>query len=259
MDIKKLREYFKKQGIDSVIFDMDSTLVDTDPYYIDKMIEISLMCVIELFPNESKEKHTKLTEEILLLSGEIHRRKDNPLLITDLSVQSFEEYMQKNGEDLTKERMNVIKRMIKEYFKDFYTNSPVIFPDTIKILNLVESVGIPIGIYSHAQVEWTKVKIEYIKREYRKRYKKEIELPFFTTDINEQKNNDGWVLAAKNLGFNLERSLVVGDNFKADIEAAISGGCKNLIHISDEKVEIEKYPNICILSSKDIGGIFNNL
>ncbi len=47
------------------------------------------------------------------------------------------------------------------------------------------------GVYSHAQESWTKKKIEKIQKAFKNKYKQDLDLPFYTTDINDLKDSIG--------------------------------------------------------------------
>jgi len=57
------------------------------------------------------------------------------------------------------------------------------------------------------------------------------EIPYLATDISLKKDYVSWQKAVKMIDTRMQNTLVVGDNFYADILPAIQAGCKNLIWI----------------------------
>lgn len=249
------KKFFLENNIKSVLFDMDSTLVDTNKYFRDEMVAASLIAVKALHYQESKYRQLQIAKNIYSLSVEIHRSLGYPLLVDVSTKLGIDRYVEENKMEFIEKSW--VYRMINDFFSDFYTASPNVFPGTVGILHRIEQTGTPIGIYSHAQNGWTEKKIENIKSEYFKEYGTDINLPYFTTSLENKKDSEGWKQASQYLNFNLENTLVVGDNFKADILSAFGAGCKNLIHISSENYDYKDVGDV--YRAKNISKIFDNL
>jgi FMN phosphatase YigB (HAD superfamily) len=112
-------------------------------------------------------------------------------------------------------------------------------------------------VYSHAQRDWTEIKVNWIRKEYEKMYSKDLSLPFFTTDITQTKDSNGWKKVADIFNLDIKNTLVVGDSLKSDILAAIQAGYVNLVHLStkEEHIDIPKDINLKVVDG--IGDILN--
>ncbi|HBB64719.1 hypothetical protein A3K02_01985 [candidate division WS6 bacterium RIFOXYD1_FULL_33_8] len=251
------KKFFLENNIHSVLFDMDSTLVDTSKYFKDEMVAASLLAVRAIPIKKSKYGQLQIAKEMYSHSVEIHRTLGYPLLVDVSTKLGIDKYIELNKIEFKEKKW--VYEMIYDFFKDFYNVSPNIFPGTVEILHRINETGTPIGIYSHAQNEWTQKKVENIKSKYFEKYETDIELPYFTTSLENQKDSEGWKQASQYLSFNLENTLVVGDNFKADILPAINAGCKNLIHISSKSGAYDYKDVGNVHEAKNISEIFDNL
>ena len=221
---EKIKDKFEQGELESVIFDLDSTLVDTGKYYRDWMKD-STRAFLEESGIEYEETDI---HQIYMYGVQIHRDAGQPLLITSYVIGGIIQYLKERGrEDIEK-----VTPYIEQYLSEFYKNSPEIEDGTLEVLYELKQKGIIFGIYSHAQQDWTEIKIRKIQLEYFDRYHEEIEIPFFTTAIDMKKDCQGWIDASNFFGFNLEKTLVVGDSMNSDIEPAKEAGCTNLVHIS---------------------------
>lgn len=253
---KNIKEFFVKNNVKYVIFDMDRTLVDTGPYFDKKMYKAMLKVVKKIYPNKSLSKQLEITSQIRSISNNIFLKKPIPTPVDQLSFQAFEKYFSDNKEEHDKKE---ILKSLKNSFKNFYNISPSVFPYTVKTLNQIKNAGIKMGVYSHAQLEWTKKKVDKIKKAYKRKYDEDIDLPFFTTDINDSKDCDGWEKAGKYLNFDINKTLVIGDSLTSDIYPAIDAGYKCLIYLVYDKgiPVIEKEARVYI--TQNLGTIFNTL
>lgn len=236
--IKKIEQqyakFFKKRKISSVIFDMDNTLVDTRPYYIKVMN--SAGSVISKTINKYTENpmdEVFVMERVNEIAFDTYNKDSKPRLITDQYVSATKAFLK---EIKLSSKTKQIVKTVDTLFDDFYNQPPNLYPSTLRILNIIDSTeDINISIYSHAQHNWTKIKVEKIQELYKKKYKKQIELKFVTTPIEESKDSLGWKRAAEIVDTTLENSLVIGDNWHADILPAVYAGCKNLIWINRKR------------------------
>jgi FMN phosphatase YigB (HAD superfamily) len=253
-----LKEKFKRRNLQSIIFDLDSTLLDTNPHFLNKIEQASIRLVKELFSKEDSHQQNNRVKELLELAHTTYKQLANPVLINELTLKAVRIYADQEGIEYSKEKDLKIESLLNNFYKDFYNTSPELYPGTLKILNTVQKMHIPFGIYSHAQKNWTDIKVEYIKEKYIHCFNEKIEIPYFTTLIEDKKDKEGWIEAAKYFGFKLETTLVVGDSWTSDIQPAIEAGYKNLIHISNLKIENQN-PKVNIVTTNNIFHIFDNL
>jgi FMN phosphatase YigB (HAD superfamily) len=150
-----------------------------------------------------------------------------------------------------------LEKQVKQYFKDFYTVVPTPYQSVPNILKTFLSCNVKIILHSHAQEDWTKLKTEYLSKLV------DYELKYFATPITEDKNKDSWLKAFKVINSKPENTLVVGDNFYADILPSIEAGSKYLTWIDRHEQGLEdkslSKDDVELIRIKDIGEILNNL
>lgn len=250
--MNNLEKYFKENSIKYVLFDMDRTLVDTGPYFHERMYKTVLEVVKDLYRNETFKKQKERTEDILDISTNYYRKTYTPILVDQLTLLAIEMYLSKDNLNYNKKD---IESVLKRNYKNFYNSSPSLFPYTVKTLNQIAELNVNIGVYSHAQYQWTKKKIDRIIQEYKQTYNSDLNLSFYTTDINDSKDSIGWEKAAQHLKFPIENTLVVGDSLTSDIYPAIDAGFKYLVYLfhSNEVPKIETDAHVFL--TKNVGTI----
>ncbi len=258
IDYEKISTSLKERNIGSVLFDMDNTLVQTHRYYKEEH-EIVLRDILkDIYYEMTDEDIDRAMEDIYMIVLEIYSKNPRPVLIDEQIRKGFVKYFEeRNQENLIPEN---IGKILKEAFSFFYKKSPILFPSSIEILNLLKKFNISKGVYSHAQYDWTKIKIELLKQLYQKKYNRELELPFFTTDISDEKDLKGWSKAIEHLDFKKETTLVIGDSLTSDILPAINAEIKNLVYISKkDDIPWEELPNdVSIKIVENIGELLND-
>lgn len=256
--MNKIKKYFEENKIKYVLFDMDTTLVDTSTYFTAKMHKVIYKSLLYVFPNLPRDERLNISKEIREICRSIHREKGTPLLVTELTFKGILKYLDMNNIKFKDKKK--LELEIENQYKNFYHTCPKIFPKTLRILHKLNQLEIPVYVYSHAQIEWTQIKIDSIKNGYKKLYKDEINIPFFTTEISSTKDSIGWKQAAKYHNLDIKKTLVVGDSLTSDILPAIEAGYINLIYLSVNKdipeINIE---NINFKIVDGIGNIFDNI
>lgn len=211
-------DIFKKGNIQSVVFDLDDTLFLTNEYYKKEIIE-SAEYVLDRIGDS-----VNTTQTILDAVSDNHKKGGRPQLLNILIENTLNSIY---GEEL-EDREEIFEHIDKRIEK-FYLNVPKLRPYALEVLEYIDSKEIPIGIYSHAQNDWTERKVQYIQKEYFGKYGKEIEIKSYSTPLDREKDTQGWRDALIHFGFIPENTLVVGDNMKSDIIPAQELGVKNLI------------------------------
>ncbi|GEM_PF-1084844 len=241
--------------IKNVLFDMDNTLLDTEEYFRKEMTDVIAKSISEIL-KKPLDMLEDIPSEIYKLSLVIWKEVGYPMEVDKLTILAVEKYCEINN--IVYNQKEIEKKIVK-LFSNFYTISPELFPGTLKTLRAFKSNGVKIGIYSHAQHDWTGKKVEKIIEEYKKIYHEKLELSFFTTDITDMKDTLGWQNAGKHLNFELDKTLVIGDSFTSDIYPAIEAGYQYVIYLShtDEIPQIETKHKMYI--SKNISTIFDSV
>lgn len=253
MKTREIKNFFSQNNIESVLFDMDRTLVDTGPYFNKNIYKAILKIVKEIYENETLIKQSEITSEIRDISTEIFLKDKKPIVVNELTLIALETYLTNNKVKYNKKD---IESSLKKSFENFYNLSPSVFPYTVKTLKQINDIGVKMGVYSHAQKSWTKKKIEKIQKAFKNKYGKNLDLPFFTTDIYDIKDSDGWKKAGKYHKFDINRTMVVGDSLTSDIYPAIDAGYKCLIYLahSSSIPKIERSAKVYI--TENVGTIF---
>jgi len=253
--MENIEKIFNNKTIKFVLFDMDRTLVDTATYFDEEMTNAIINIVAKIHPDYPLKKQIRITKEILKLANEIYRRDKTPTLVDSLTLDALEQYFKKKNITINKTE---ISKSLKSLYKEFYITSPLTFPYTVNTLHKINRLGIKMGIYSHAQKGWTKVKVANIKKEYLKRFQTNLRLPFFTTKITDSKDRQGWVNAGKHFKIDLKNTLVIGDSLTSDIYPAIQAGYGYVIYLnhSNRKEKITPSKTGKVFQTKNLGSIF---
>lgn len=253
---REIKKLFRDNTITFVLFDMDRTLVDTHTYFQEEMTNSLLHTVSKIFPTKPLKKQLKITKEIVDIANKIYEQQKYPILVDTLSKLALSQYIKEKKVKINKKE---VYKVLKSSYKEFYLTSPQPFPYTIEAIHKIKTFNIPIGVYSHAQKQWTNVKVEKIRNEYFKKYGEDIKIPFFTTNITDLKDKEGWIKAGKYHKTDPIRTLVVGDSLTADIYAAIDAGYKYLVYLShtNKSVEVEQRAHAKIFVTKNLSTVFN--
>ena len=204
------------EKVDAVALDIDNTLLQTKVYY-DSAIELVGLQIAEFVKsNESAITISKRYSEVL---RDIFVQSNfKPILIQELCLLAYQECFKKDPTPY-------IQAMIEDVLFDFYAESPIPYDSTRRFFDIVISKGKKKVLHSHGQEDITKVKVDMIKSVVGE------EIPYLATDISLKRDYVSWLKATAMIDTRMQNTLVVGDNFYADILPAIQAGCKNLIWI----------------------------
>jgi len=253
--MENIETIINNKTIKFVLFDMDRTLVDTATYFDEEMTNAIINIVAKIYPDFPLKKQIKVTKEILKLADEIFQRDKTPTLVDSLTLDALVQYFKKKNTTIKKTE---ISKSLKSLYKEFYITSPLTFPYTVKTLHKFNRLGIKMGVYSHAQKGWTKIKVANIKKEYLNRFQMNLKLPFFTTKITDSKDKMGWVNAGRHFKIDFKNTLVVGDSLSSDIYPAIQAGYGYVLYLNHNiKGEIPSNKVSKVYQTKNLGTIFS--
>ncbi|KUK66955.1 MAG: HAD-like domain [candidate division WS6 bacterium 36_33] len=226
-----LLEYLEQREIKAVAFDVDNTVLDTGGQFHETLyalgLEISQELPVEIAPYYYEEISRQLENEIYAV---YYKNKRKPVLIGKQYEQALENYLNELSLGDITERM---RERIMFYQERHYTNPPKVYPSTKEILELILSSGREVVFNSHAQDDWTEMKIQYIAS-----FIDEIDtFPYISVPITENKDTESWLRAYSKVDTKPENTLTVGDNFNADIVPAIEAGCKTVAWINSRGYE----------------------
>ena len=241
---------FTKANIQSVIFDLDDTLFETGQYYKTNML-LMAKHISKILEDSSPD----IAEKIYHEGVAIHKEVGHPMLLNSLMKLAIAKIY---GNNLPKQKE--IDSYLDKTVDLFYKETPELKDGTLCVLEMINTLGIRIGIHSHSQHEWTERKVRYIQKIFKEKYSRDIQLPFYSTPLEDKKDIQGWSNALKSFGFEPKTTLVVGDNLRDDILPAGQLGVRVLLLISNSKyssnaqsetdkeiIRIENIENLCEL------------
>lgn len=246
----KENSIFMKDNIKSVIFDLDDTLFQTGEYYKSNMLKMA-QYISKLLDDSSPESAERIYQEGVA----IHKEIGHPMLLNTLMKLAIAKIYGNNLSNQDK-----IDAYLEETVKLFYKGTPELKYGALCVLDMLNTLGIKIGIYSHSQPEWTESKVRYIQSKFKDEYGEDIKLLFYSTTLENKKDIQGWSKALKSFGFNPNTTLVVGDNLRDDILPTEQLGIRVLVLISNSRyssnaqsksdkdiIRIENIENLCEL------------
>ena len=117
----------------------------------------------------------------------------------------------------------------KRMFGKIYTTPFVMLEGAEAGLELIEGTGVPIGIVTHADVEWTWRKYKWLDLA---RFVNRDEV--YIVDPNGHKTKESWKEAMAYFGLVPDQCVVVGDSPRSDINPARELGVKHCILVEDK-------------------------
>lgn len=257
--MKKFKKNILDMSISSIGFDLDNTLLDTDPYYINVKDLIFNDFVRINFPESEREiVKEKLDEIASARYKQRHLHGLKPTLIKDECKDTISE----SFPELVDERL---KDILDTHTETFYQNSPPLLPGAKELLNFLSRSNSIRNLFgaTDAQEDWSQIKSEYIIKN-----SKLDKFPYFSTDLKVRKNPFWWSSVFSKLNENPENILIIGDNYYADIYSSFSAGIKNAIWINRYNKSVEElrdYPIpegvelITVKSIDEIIELWNNV
>jgi FMN phosphatase YigB (HAD superfamily) len=221
-----LLEYLKERKIKAVAFDIDNTVLDTGGQFHETLsalgLEISQELPAEIAPHYYEEISRQLENEVYAV---YYKNKRKPVLIGRQYEQALEVYLRDlSMGDITEQ----MRERISFYEQRHYENSPKVYSATKETLELILSSGREVVFNSHAQDDWTQIKIQYIAS-----LIEDVDtFPYVAVPITESKDTESWLEAYSKVETEPQHTLTVGDNFNADIIPAIAAGCKAVVWIN---------------------------
>jgi FMN phosphatase YigB (HAD superfamily) len=227
-------KYLEQENIESVLFDLDGTLLKTDEHFHTLLNRLGLDISAHL---DSIDPHYFLCDEIArqLESQTYEIYYDNnrqPVLIDEQYTQALVRYFEYIGQEQLTDQM---KEIIKEYTHECYSNSPKEYDGVDKLLTCIISSKRGVLLHSHAQKDWTSIKANYLSK-----LVNLDEIDYLATPITEKKDLESWKEAIGMTESKPENLMVVGDNFRADILPALQAGCKNVVWINRLRKSLPK-------------------
>lgn len=121
-----------------------------------------------------------------------------------------------------------IQEDTKQIFAQIYLTPPTMMKGVDEGLGFLTKVGIPVGIVTHADPEWTWRKFNWLDL---KRFVKWDDI--FVVDQNKHKTSESWQQAIEYFHLKPEQCAVVGDSPRSDINPAWSIGVRQCFLVKD--------------------------
>lgn len=225
-DSAPLLEYLQQRNIQAVAFDIDNTVLDTREQFHETLyalgLEIPEEFPIEISPCYYEEISRQIENEVYAV---YYNNRRKPVLIKEQYEKALANYLNElNLGDVT----DGMRERIMFYQEKHYANPPKAYSSTKEILELILSSGREVVFNSHAQDDWTQIKIQYIAS----LIDGVDTFPYVAVPIDDNKSPESWLEAYSKVNTRPENTLTVGDNFYADIIPAIEAGCKSVAWIN---------------------------
>jgi len=202
----------KNGKIKAFIFDLDDTLIETHPVFV----------------NAIERVVDRITREHSLNKEEFKTDFDNAELKAHEKVCVVPEKLWPTLFDFLSEKYKFHQSSINSYVKDMmllYLDPPNLFDDTIEILEKLKSNGYKLSILTHASQEWTDLKISNSGIA---KYFESITC----VDIARKKNSEDWRKAVELTNLDIESCAVVGDSINSDLLPAKEIGVRKIFWIN---------------------------
>lgn len=228
--IEQIDNKLKESGKDTMVFDLDGTLFDTDMYFWNQYEKTGHLLQSKGFLIE----HPNLPGEIKDSGITQYKERNNlPQEVDHIILESIRRITNKNAIPIE------IENIVNQSCEDFYLISPQLLPGvlgTFFVLDKLESVK-NIGVDSNAQEGWTKVKVEYLLNRFYEYYgypfSKSIVIN--TVDIIKKKTQETLENAIHQTKGKPKNTIKIGDSWDYDIWPAVLAGCKQIIWVKDPK------------------------
>lgn len=203
-------EWCKKNGIEMVLLDLDDTICPTRQLFKDALSNVS---------------------DLLTTNVPIRSLEEWRIEIHAINNQLFEEVgvNPKRG-DLLVDRLVIrysidkdIAKEAKKILTSIYTTPLKLFDGAGEALEFLRVSGIPVGMVTHANEEWTKRKYSWLGLERFLTWK-----DVFIVDEDGQKTAESWKAAIDYFGGKPENCIVIGDSPRSDINPAREIGVKHI-------------------------------
>lgn len=197
--------------VDTILFDLDDTLVQTHILFSTALDDIA----------------KKISKETGIEEVEVQQA------VARINVERYEEF-KVNPEKIWPAFLNRVKtefslddqtiEWLREKAESIYTTLPELIPGAIEVLDTLKAAGVKMAVVTHATEGWTRFKMDGNNLSSYFEY-------VHTVSVDEFKTAPDWQKALEKMKGDPERTAVIGDNLKGDVLAAASVGIEVLIWI----------------------------
>ena len=195
-------------GKKAVIFDVDNTILDSTPVFVQAYENLRIVLEKKLGNDLSKELMKKFMFDMYEEGG----RYKGVLNMNFIARDFFEELVSK---ELIEDKVEV-RNEIGKPLTEIYDNCPPFLSGAEQLLKHLYRKGLKIAFCTHSG-EWGNLKVKSIWE--KMGFPKE-ELIYLTIPLKEKKNRDSWREVIGMLKLKPSEVVVIGDNKEADIVEA---------------------------------------
>jgi FMN phosphatase YigB (HAD superfamily) len=216
---KELRcsQWCRSEGIKRFLFDLDDTICPTRSVFREVMSQAYdfLAANAPVVSREKWKEEVETTNNRLFEELGVNSNRWNHV-VDELAGKYF------LSED--------IKQKTKQVFQLIYTTPLAMVEGAEAGLGFIKKMEIPIGIVTHAGLEWTWKKYNWLA------LRRFIEWDdVFIVDENKHKTSESWVQAIRYFGLSAEECAVVGDSPRSDINPAWEAGVRHCFLVEDPR------------------------
>jgi len=203
-------KWAKTQNVKMFLFDLDDTLCPTAWIFRQQMSVASEYLTQKLglsSGSELRKEMQELNDGLFNINGVNPKRWDKFIITLTGRYQ------------IPKDSQNELTKM----FGQIYTTPLEIYPDAEKTLFFLQKVGMPIGIVTHANKDWTWEKYNWLGLSRFVDYS-----DVFVVNENGHKTADAWRQALGYFKTDPKNVAIVGDSPRSDINPGKEIGVKHL-------------------------------
>lgn len=205
-----LKKWLNCRGVELVLWDLDDTLLDTVGDFIRQM-NLYVDYLYSKLPNFPRKQLYDLLE----------KEGDIAFKTFSVSPRRWPAVAEVMAAELGAERKFFVEGL--PILAKIYKMAPEFLEGAEEALAVFKATGLPMGLVTHANEAWTRIKLE--KRKLRHFFERIKIVP-----ENKFKEPDDWREAIELFGIAPEKVLVLGDNLGGDIRAARSVGVREIIY-----------------------------
>ncbi|MDD4937939.1 MAG: HAD family hydrolase [Candidatus Shapirobacteria bacterium] len=204
-----LEKWIKNNNIYQFLFDLDDTICDTSPTFIEHKSQAATFLSL----NEPKLTNDEWEKKIISIDNKLYKK-------FGVNPQKWNQII----DELNNENPISLETQIKtkEILLHIYQTPLKPKVGAEKILKFLSSIDMPIGIVTHGNKEWTWKKFNWLNLD---RYINWDDV--FIVNEDNPKNHDSWQEAINYFKIDPSNCAVIGDNPKSDINPAQKVGVKH--------------------------------
>jgi FMN phosphatase YigB (HAD superfamily) len=242
-----LEKVFKKNCIEGIVFDLDSTLTDTYSWLYEEYSQIADLITEHINTQYSKNIEKNIirkaywdSELIEYKNGNVSFTSRFPSTVKRI-INILELENQVNQEEIVEQYIDNVKQI--------YHKAPPVYEGTLELIHNLQFSNIV--ICTHSGKKWTDIKMERINKEYEQIYGcKPQNILTYPIELEDDKDEKSWINAGNLISDNLLELVSVGDSFTADILPSAQAGYKYIVWITnyseDKKEDIKQLRNLGI-------------